>query len=99
MYALISQLSHLRMHQHRDETEMAEDGHIRDLSWSSRDVLEWNLHCFLLLPGQCSKFRKCGTFQIQEHLTSYIYILLGIFVITAYVPTRQDFFERKIVGK
>ncbi|KAF1756546.1 hypothetical protein GCK72_012999 [Caenorhabditis remanei] len=38
-------------------------------------------------------------FCFQDHLTSYIYILLGIFVITAYVPTRQDFFERKIVGK
>ncbi|KAF1756550.1 hypothetical protein GCK72_013003 [Caenorhabditis remanei] len=37
-------------------------------------------------------------FCFQDHLTSYIYILLGIFVITAYVPTRQDFFERKIVG-
>ncbi|KAF1756535.1 hypothetical protein GCK72_012988 [Caenorhabditis remanei] len=37
-------------------------------------------------------------FCFQDHLTSYIYILLGIFAITAYVPTRQDFFERKIVG-
>ncbi|CAI2352382.1 unnamed protein product [Caenorhabditis sp. 36 PRJEB53466] len=37
-------------------------------------------------------------FCFQDHLTSYIYILLGIFLITAYVPTRQDFFERKIVG-
>ncbi|CAB3405983.1 unnamed protein product [Caenorhabditis bovis] len=37
-------------------------------------------------------------FCFEECLNSYIYVLFGIFLITAYVPTRQDFFEKKIVG-
>ncbi|VDL71229.1 unnamed protein product [Nippostrongylus brasiliensis] len=37
-------------------------------------------------------------FCFQDHLETYVYMLLSIFFITIYVPTREDFFERKIVG-
>ncbi|CAD6195471.1 unnamed protein product [Caenorhabditis auriculariae] len=37
-------------------------------------------------------------FCFQDHLNTYAYLLLLIFVITAYVPTRQDFFEKKVAG-
>ncbi|PIO61311.1 hypothetical protein TELCIR_17167, partial [Teladorsagia circumcincta] len=37
-------------------------------------------------------------FCFQDHLETYVYMLLSIFLITAYVPTREDFFDRKIVG-
>ncbi|KAK6052268.1 hypothetical protein COOONC_10227 [Cooperia oncophora] len=37
-------------------------------------------------------------FCFQDHLETYVYMLLSIFAITAYVPTRDDFFDRKIVG-
>ncbi|CAI4221105.1 unnamed protein product [Auanema sp. JU1783] len=33
-----------------------------------------------------------------DHLESYLYFLLTIFLITAYVPSRKDFFEKKVVG-
>ncbi|KAK5982246.1 Progestin and adipoQ receptor family member 3, partial [Trichostrongylus colubriformis] len=37
-------------------------------------------------------------FCFQDHLVTYFYMLMSIFFITAYVPTREDFFDRKIVG-
>uniref|UniRef100_A0A7I4YIS6 Progestin and adipoQ receptor family member 3 n=2 Tax=Haemonchus contortus TaxID=6289 RepID=A0A7I4YIS6_HAECO len=37
-------------------------------------------------------------FCFQDHLETYFYMLMSIFFITAYVPTREDFFDRKIVG-
>ncbi|VDO20150.1 unnamed protein product [Heligmosomoides polygyrus] len=37
-------------------------------------------------------------FCFQDHLETYVYMLLSIFFITIYVPTREDFFDRKIAG-
>ncbi|CAI5448651.1 unnamed protein product [Caenorhabditis angaria] len=37
-------------------------------------------------------------FCFNEYMTTYIYAWFAIFMVTAYVPTRQDFFEKKVVG-
>ncbi|KAE9421874.1 hypothetical protein Angca_005575 [Angiostrongylus cantonensis] len=37
-------------------------------------------------------------FCFKEHLNTYSYMLLTIFMVAAYVPTRRDFFDQKVVG-
>uniref|UniRef100_A0A1I7XQY6 Protein YIPF n=1 Tax=Heterorhabditis bacteriophora TaxID=37862 RepID=A0A1I7XQY6_HETBA len=60
----------------------------------------FSLYC--LLPPFLAVVFLSKNFQIyllaQECLESYLYFLLSIFLITAYVPTRKDFFVRKIIG-
>ncbi|KAL6740619.1 hypothetical protein Aduo_013960 [Ancylostoma duodenale] len=37
-------------------------------------------------------------FCFQDCLETYFYMLMSIFLVAVYVPTREDFFDRKIVG-